>query len=207
MPRVVPAILTNDPADFGHKLKLLKFAGRIHIDISQPPFAPTRTIGLAQVHLPAGLDADLHLMISHPDKQTETVISLSPKLAIVHFEAEGNLSYFFEKIAQVGIKKGLAILPETSVDEADAIIKLADHVLVFTGNLGHYGGELRKDCLAKIGEVKAINPSAEISVDGGINPENAAEVAAAGADILISGGFIANAEDPKAAYGKIAEAL
>lgn len=207
MPQVVPAILTSDPADFGHKIKRLKFAGRVHVDVSQPPFAPTRTIGLAQIHLPDGLKSDLHLMINHPEKQAETVISLNPDLAIVHFEADGNLANFFERIGEVGIKKGLAILPETTVSEAAELIKQADHVLVFTGNLGHYGGELRGDCLAKIAEIKELNPKAEISVDGGVNPDNAAEVARAGADILISGGFIANAEDPKAAFSKIAEAV
>lgn len=206
MAEIVPALLAQDPADYGHKMTKLKFAQRVHLDIAAPPFTPNRTINLAQVHLPSGQQFELHLMLEEPLAQLETVISLNPALAIVHFEAKGNLKRFFSEIAAAGIKKGLAILPETSVSAAAELINQADHVLVFTGHLGYYGGELKWDCLGKIAEIKKLNPKAEVSVDGGVNPENAKEVVEHGADVLVSGGFIANAESPVTNYRRLAEA-
>lgn len=207
MAKVVPSILTNTPSEFGLMAGRLNFADRVHIDIASPPFTKARTIGLAQLVLPGIAKNDLHLMMHHPDRQIETVISLNPNLAIAHFEADGNLVDFFWRVGEVGIKTGLALLPETPVSKAADLIKDVNHVLIFTGHLGFYGGALKAECLPKIAEAKKINPDLEVSVDGGINPGNAKMVAEAGADILISGGFIVNADDPKAAYETLSGAL
>ncbi len=205
MAQVVPAVLAENPVDLGHDLKKVRFSRRLHIDIASPPFAPRRTIGLAQLHLPVETSCDLHLMLDNPS--AETVISLGPELAIIHFEAGGDQKNFLSRMKQVGIKTGVALLPETTVAQAAELIKNVDHVLVFTGHLGYYGGQLRTDCLPKIAEIKAINPKIEVSVDGGINLENIEAVKNAGADILISGGFIVNSADPKDAYTRLQEAV
>ena len=207
MAQIVPSITVSDPVDFGHKLKNFKFAKRLHFDTGQPPFLPNRLINLAQISLPEGKECDLHLMLDHPEKQTEMVISLGPSLVIIHYEAKGDVKAFFAEMRKVGIKTGLALLPETAVEEAREIIAGVDHVLIFTGHLGYYGGELKKDCLPKIQQVKATSPEIEVCVDGGINPTNIAEVADAGADVVISGGFISNSENPKAAFHQLMEAM
>lgn len=181
----------------------LSFANRLHIDVAAPPFTKARTLGLAQLVLPRMASCDLHLMMHHPQRQIETVISLKPNLAIAHFEADGDLVEFFWRLSEVGIKTGLALLPETPVSKAEDLIQGVKHVLIFTGHLGYYGGELNAECLPKIAEVKKINPDVEVSVDGGINPQNAKQVAEAGADILISGGFISNAQNPKDSYERL----
>lgn len=206
MAQIVPSITVGDAVEYGQKLGRLKFAERLHIDVGVPPFTPNRTIGLAQVGVPKSSKFDLHLMMHDPHWQTETVISLVPDLVIVHFEANGDLTGFLERVGQVGIKRGLALLPETTVEQASGLIKLCDHVLVFTGHLGYYGGHLKEDCLPKIAQIKELK-DVEVSVDGGINPDNAAQVVEAGADVLVSGGFIANADDPKAAFMKLEGAL
>ncbi len=205
--QIVPAVLAENPVEFGYDLKKLKFVRRLHIDIATPPFSPRRTLGLAQVSLPDNVECDLHLMLDHPERQIEIVTSLSPSLAIAHFETKGNVGHFFAELKSVGIKTGLALLPETRVEQARGLIKAVDHVLIFTGHLGYYGGDLREDCLPKIAEVKEINPDVEVSVDGGVNPDNARKVTAAGADVLVSGGFIVKASDPKIPYRQMMEAV
>jgi ribulose-phosphate 3-epimerase len=203
MASVVPAILAEDPADFTAKFNRVKgFARRLHVDIADQAFTGTRTINLAQLQLPQ-LPCDLHLMLQTPQDHLETVISLHPHLAIIHFEADGNKAALFKSWAAAGIKTGLALLPKTPVATAAALIKAADHVMVFTGHLGFYGGLMQVGVLPKIKEVKHLNPKAEVSVDGGVNGETARLALQAGADVLISGAFIVSATEPLTAFNAL----
>lgn len=206
MAEIVPAILAATPADFAAKLQAVKpFAKRIHIDITDGIFAPSQTINLAQVYGLEGVQMDLHLMLQKPSEQLETIVSLHPDLVILHQEADDDLALLFEQLQKMGIKVGLGILPDTAVGACQHNLQVADHALVFTGHLGYYGGQMDQSQLSKIAEIKAIKP-VEVSVDGGVNPGNAATTVAAGADVLISGGFIAESADPKAAYQQLMEA-
>ncbi len=204
MVEIVPAILAADAADYTAKLKRVGFADRVHIDITDGVFAPSQTINLAQVYKPAHAKTDLHLMMKRPQDQLETVISLEPDLVIIHAEADADLEPLIKELTDFGIKAGLAILPETSVESVKNLLPAIDHLLIFTGHLGFYGGEMQADCLGKIKEAKSIRPELEISVDGGVNQETAKLAIQAGADVLISGGFIVENADPKAAFQQLA---
>jgi ribulose-phosphate 3-epimerase len=83
------------------------------------------------------------------------------------------------------------------------MIKAADHILIFSGDLGHYGGTASLMQLEKIRLVKAINPNAEIGWDGGANIDNAFTLAQGGVDVLNVGGAIGNAEDPASVYATL----
>lgn len=203
-PLIVPAILATTPEDFARKLKALQpFAKRVHVDIADGVFAPNKTINLAQVHIPEGMEVDLHLMLEHPASELETAISLHPKTVIMHFESKDDLAPLFTQLTQLGINAGLAILPQTTPLQAKELISQCQHLLVFTGKLGFYGGEMQTECLAKIAEAKSVNSNLEVSVDGGVNEANAAQTAATGADVLVSGGYVVDSPDPKASYQKL----
>ena len=201
---VVPAVLATTPQEYKERLERVKFAPRVHLDFADGVFAPTKTIGLAQAYLPEA-EADLHLMLQRPGDQLETIISLHPQLVIIHAEAEVDFGAFFARLTELGIKTGLAVLPQTSISDAAQKLEQVDHLLVFAGDLGHYGGAMQPANLEKIAQAKQIKPALEVSVDGGVNDTNAAQVLAAGADVLISGSYIQNASRPRQAWQKLQE--
>jgi ribulose-phosphate 3-epimerase len=94
----------------------------------------------------------------------------------------------------------VAVLPETSLEAARPLLEHADHVLIFTGQLGHNGGTFRTDQLARAAQVRQIHPDTEISVDGGVNDLNAALIALQPVDVLYVGQFLQQADDPQAAF-------
>jgi ribulose-phosphate 3-epimerase len=198
---LAPTILAETPQDYARRIENVKgLAKRLHIDICDGVFIETRTVGLSQVYDIDGVPFDLHLMMTHPESQLEDIVSLQPELVIVHFEADFDREAFFKDLHGLEIKVGLAIGTETTIDQVKDLLPTLDHLLVFTGKLGHNGGEFRADCLEKIGQARAINPSLEIAVDGGLNQETARQAVDAGADVLDVGSFIHDAEDPEIAY-------
>jgi ribulose-phosphate 3-epimerase len=127
-------------------------------------------------------------------------------MVIIHAEADVNHMHFAAELHKEEIKAGLAILPDTSIDSVEELLDSFDHLLIFSGNLGHFGGKTDLSLLGKIAEAKEINPGIEIGWDGGINDKNAAELVQARVDVLNVGGFIQKSDRPKEAYAKL-EAL
>lgn len=208
MAEIAPAVLAETPEDYRHDLELaVSLSDRIQVDLADGKFASNLTINLPQVYWPSDVRADIHIMYENPLEHLPTLIAMSPHLVIFHAESEGvdysSLVSAAKELGGAGIKTGLALLPDTDTDSVSDSLEILDHVLIFTGELGHYGGEMRPDCLGKIAEAKHINPSLEAGVDGGINDSNAAQVVAAGADVLNVGGFLQNADDPGDAYAKL----
>lgn len=209
MPEVVPAVLAETLEGFAHDLEVaISVSQRVQIDLADGEFAPNKTVNIEQVYCPDGADVDLHVMFDDPAAHLETMIAVAPSLVIVHSEAkqlksDDEIAYIRSQLQSAGIKFGLALLPKTEVDEIDKHLHDIDHVLVFTGELGHYGGEMQKSCLSKISELKTINPNLEIGVDGGIDESNVAGVVRAGADVLNVGSYIQKASRPQEAYDKL----
>jgi len=202
MASVVPAILADTAEEYGRRLDRVKdFARRLHIDICDGVFTGSKTIGLSQVYDIDGVPLDIHLMTQHPESQIENIVSLQPSLVICHFEAESDRESFFRDLRESDIKVGLAINPETKVEQVQHLLPNLDHALVFTGgHLGYYGGQFQTECLDKIAQIKAINPDIEVSVDGGVDDRTAKLSVDAGADVLDCGSFLQNADDPHNAY-------
>jgi ribulose-phosphate 3-epimerase len=201
MASVAPTILASTPEDYSARIQRVKpFAKRLHIDICDGVFIDTRTVGLSQVYDIDGVPFDLHLMMDHPEGQLENICSLHPSLVIVHYEAAADYEAFWHELRSMEIKVGLAIKPETTIEQVKHLLPGLDHLLIFTGRLGHNGGEFRTDCLEKIGQARAINPDLEIGVDGGVNQETGRMAIEAGANLLDCGSFIHDAEDPEIAY-------
>ncbi len=202
MAEVAVTIDADTPADFAARIDRVKgFAKRIHVDISDGVFAPHKTIGLSQAYGIEGAELDLHMMVEYPESQIEKMLAFEPNLVILHFEsAGGHLKEVFSQLKAVGIRTGLAIEHDTTIEQVKDWLPDLDHLLVFTGKLGFNGGEMRVDCLDKIAAAKIFNPNLEVGVDGGVNQETARYALAAGADVLDTGSFVHEAVDPEAAY-------
>lgn len=185
MAEIVPTITVSTPGEYHERLeKILPHTRRIHVDISDGDFAPNELINLAQVYVPEGVELDLHLMVKNPFSHLNSALALKPNLIIIHAEVGGNYVDTIKEIQSFGVDAGVAFLPQTQIEDHAELVKLADHVLVFTGDLGHYGGHLDHDQLHKIAAIRAVNPNAEVSVDGGVNADNVDDL---DADVLYVG--------------------
>jgi ribulose-phosphate 3-epimerase len=199
---------TNDPHHFREQMeRVAAFASRVHIDLMDGEFAKTRSINPIQVWWPETIEADIHLMFRRPSEHLETLVSLNPSLVIFHAESEGDVVACMTHLKRFGIKVGIALLQYTSVVSAKEMIEHADHVLIFAGKLGSFGGEVDYSLLDKVEEVKAYNPQAEIGWDGGVNDKNSQKLAMAGIDVLDVGGFIQRSDAPAKAFRQLVESL
>jgi ribulose-phosphate 3-epimerase len=208
MSEVCPAILATSGENYADQIRrVADFAKRIQIDLMDGQFAENKSIDLQDVWWPDGVQADIHLMYKQPEEHLEALVKLEPNMVIVHAEASLRHMYFAARLHVEGIKAGLAILPGTSVESIEQIINSFDHLLIFSGDLGHFGGKADLSLLAKAQEAKDHHPDLEVGWDGGINEQNAKQLAANGIDVLNTGGFIQNADDPQAAYQKLIDLI
>jgi ribulose-phosphate 3-epimerase len=201
---ICPTVTAFDPHEYRTQVeRLVAFARRIHIDLMDGVFAPTKSPGLDQVWWPQELTADIHLMYQEPMQYLDQLIKLRPHMVVVHNEAHVHHMHFAAELHKADIKVGLAILRDTPAEYAYQIMHSFDHVLVFSGNLGYHGGEADLGILDKVKKIREHHPEAEIGWDGGINDQNAAQLVEAGVDVLNVGGFIQKSDDPAAAYAKL----
>jgi ribulose-phosphate 3-epimerase len=183
------------------------FAKRIHIDLMDGVFAPTVSPPLETVWWPPKIIADIHIMYQKPSPYLDLLIKLKPHLVIVHYEAELDHADFAAKLQAAGIKAGLGLLQDTAISDAAPLLAKFDHVMVFSGKLGYHGSVPDLSLLDKVHEVRRSYPDIEIAWDGGINDQNAKQLAEAGVDVLNVGGFIHKSEDPAASYQRLKELL
>jgi len=198
---IVPAITVETIDQFKEASeKVAPFARRIHIDISDGEFAPTFLLGEDQLYWAPEWEIDIHAMVARPSEHLPKLIEMKPSLIIIHSEVEENIVVLLGRIKEAGIKAGLALLKTTVPDTIKEAIQLADHVMVFSGELGKHGGTASMMQLEKVRLIKNINPSVEIGWDGGVNIENAYTLTQGGVEVLNTGGAIANAENPGDTY-------
>lgn len=198
---IAPCITVETEEQFNAAVERLKpFAERVHIDLSDGEFAPVFLYSVDKIWWPKEWIVDIHAMVMHPMDYLDKLISLKPNLITFHAETGVNLVPILENIKKFGIKAGISLLKTTVPASVADAIKIADHVLVFSGDLGHYGGVASLMQLEKVRLIRAINPTVEIGWDGGVSIDNAFTLAQGGVDVLNAGGAIANAEDPAYVY-------
>jgi ribulose-phosphate 3-epimerase len=201
---VCPTVTAYDTHEYRAQMELIgKFAKRIHIDLMDGVFAPTVSPPLETVWWPEGIVADIHVMYQKPAPYLEQLIKLKPHLVVIQYEAELDHAGFAAGLQAAGIKAGLGLLQDTTVEEAAPLLAKFDHVMIFSGNLGHHGSIADLGLLDKVREVRSRFPGIEIAWDGGIDDRNARQLAEGGVDVLNVGGFIHKADNPQEAYAKL----
>lgn len=201
MPIIVPCVTVSNPEDYKASLERVHlFAQRIHVDISDGVFAPIALLDPSQIWWPQEWQVDVHAMVSQPSQYIAQLIALKPSLITLHAETKEDIIPLMQQIKQVGIRAGVALLRSTVPSDVSAAIEQADHVMIFSGDLGKYGGTASMMQLEKVRLVRGINAGVEIGWDGGVSIENAFSLAQGGVDVLNTGGAVQKAADPKAAY-------
>lgn len=204
--RILPTILTASPDEFQAAVVAInEFTNQVQIDITDGEFAPNRTIGLDHVFWPDNWQVDIHMMVKNPSRYVDKLILMKPHLVIFHAEVEEDLRPTFDKLRQAGVKVGLALLRQTVPENKADLITLADHVLIFAGDLGKMGGQANLLQIQKIRLIRAISPNVEIGWDGGANIDNLMMIAQAGVDVVNVGSAISLAASPAEAYRAMVE--
>lgn len=205
---IVPTIMAETVEQLGEATqKLQAFARRVHIDISDGEFAPTFLLSEAQLTWPQGWEVDVHAMVARPSEHIMQLVKLKPSLVIFHAEAQEDIVPHLATLKQAGIKAGVALLKTTVPASVQPAIQAADHVMIFSGDLGKFGGTASMMQLEKIRLVKKIKPDVEIGWDGGVKVENAYTLTQGGVDVLNVGGAIAQATNPAETYNQLVKEI
>ena len=206
---IAPAILATNPDDYKNQVERLHpFAERVHVDVTDGFFAPNQTVPETQVWWPKEWKVDVHMMVARPSEHLSTIIQMNPNMVIFHAECEEDLVPIFEKLkAETLIKPAVALLRSTVPETCADAIRAAEHVLVFTGNLGEMGGQASMMQLEKIRLIKAINENVEIGWDGGANLSNVFSLTQSGVDVVNVGMAIAGNPDPEHIYRQMVDEI
>jgi ribulose-phosphate 3-epimerase len=204
MVSICPTITAYDQQEYALQMKnIAGFADRVHIDLMDGKFAPTRSVALHEVWWPHDIVADIHLMYQQPMDVVDMLVKKRPHMVIVHNEATVHHMEFAAKLHAEGISVGLAVLKDTSIEWAEQIMHSFDQVLIFSGNLGYHGGVADLGLLSKVGYVRQHHPDAEIAWDGGINDSVVNDLIGAGVNVLNVGGFVQKSSNPAQAYATL----
>lgn len=211
--RVAPSILSADFARLGEQVDTVVEAGArvIHVDVMDGRFVPPITIGplvveaLAERVHNAGAVLDCHLMISEPERQVADFAAAGADVITFHVEATPHPHRLLGAIHELGCRAGIALNPGTPAGAVEDAAGAADLLLCMTVNPGWGGQRFIEASPAKVRRLRELG-DAMIEVDGGIDPATAPGAAEAGADLLVAGSAVFGAEDPAAAYRRVAEA-
>jgi len=217
MRKIAPSILSADLANLASEVQEVAEAGAdwIHVDVMDGHFVPNITVGIPVVKSLrniTSLPLDVHLMIENPEAYVSDFARAGADLLTVHVEACPHLHRVVSQIKELGVRAGVALNPATPLSSLEEIVEEVDMVLVMSVNPGFGGQDFIPQSLDKIRRLKRWLEQRgleriEIEVDGGIKVDNAAQVARAGADILVSGSGIFGLKDRKEALRLMREAI
>ena len=199
---IAPSILAADFARLEEQVEAAAAAGAryIHIDVMDGRFVPNISIGplivkaLRPLADRADLILDVHLMIVEPERYVEAFADAGADIITVHVEATTHLHRTLQAIREAGVKAGVTLNPGTPLVMVEEVLTAVDLILIMSVNPGFGGQSYIPESSARIRRVRQLlnarGGTAVIEVDGGVKVHNAAEIAAAGADILVAGSAV-----------------
>jgi ribulose-phosphate 3-epimerase len=203
---VAPSILSADFARLGEALHTLEAAGAdwVHIDVMDGMFVPNLTLGppvIQALRACSKLPFDVHLMIEKPERYLEDFKNAGADIITVHAEACPHLHRTLTEIRRLGCKAGVSLNPATPAAVLENVLDELDLILVMSVNPGFGGQKFIPNSLAKLRQIRQMLGQRPVwlEVDGGISPQNAAEVRSAGANVLVAGSAVFHSGDIPAA--------
>ena len=198
---------SEDMHEYRRQMERIEFADRMQVDLMDGIFTTTKSPDIEDIWFFEDKKTDLHLMYKNPSDVLNTVLDLRPHLVIIHAEADVHVPTFAGAVKTEGIKLGMALLPGTNTVDVLDYIEYLDHILIFSGDLGKFGGDAKLNLLSRITQLRELKPSLEIGWDGGVNDKNTLALRDGGVDVLNVGGFIQNADNPYENYQKLTNLL
>jgi ribulose-phosphate 3-epimerase len=209
---IAPSILAADFTRLGEEVRAIEQGGAdvIHVDVMDGHFVPNISIGIPVVESlrkATQLPLDVHLMIEQPETYIEEFVRAGADRVLIHQEATVHLDRALAMIRESGAQAGAAINPATPVAMLTEVLDKLDTVLVMSVNPGFGGQKFIPGSIEKIRQLNQwrarYNGGFRIEVDGGVDAENAGELAQAGANTFVAGTSIFHTSDVAAAVRQI----
>ena len=212
--KISPSILAADFGNIERECKLIDKSGAdwFHLDVMDGIFVPNISFGMPVVKAIRQMTSkplDVHLMITKPETYIEKFIDLGSDIISFHIEATNKLEENINLIKSKNVKVGIAINPDTPIGELKNILSKIDLVCLMGVFPGFAGQKFIDKTLHRLKELKGLiessNSKALIEIDGGVNAHNYMELRSLGADVLVAGSYIFNAEDYNEVIKKLKE--
>jgi len=203
--KIAPSILA---ADFGQLDKEIEFLNQskadwIHVDVMDGRFVPNISFGqmlVKQMKKNSTLPLDVHLMIEDPERYVDSFVEAGADAVSFHIEATNHAHRLLQHLRSLNVKAGIALNPQTNVDEIDDLLEDLDLVVLMSVNPGFGGQKFIYRTLDKIRKLKTKiterNLEVLIEIDGGVGLQNAQTILEAGADVLVAGSAVFASDDP-----------
>lgn len=206
MPLIAPSMLSADFLHLDKDVEMVnEYADIFHLDIMDGVFVPNLSYGFPIVEAIASRSEkplDVHLMIVQPERYVDRFAAIGADMISFHLNATENPSAVLAQIRDHGVKAGLVINPDLPVESLFPYLKECDFVMLM-GVYAGFGGQKyiqettqRLSCLKE--EIRRQGLDVKLEVDGGVTPENIAEIVGAGVDIVVAGSAVFKASDPSA---------
>ena len=209
---IAPSMLAADFSNIARDIAVVNQsdADWFHLDVMDGVFVPNISFGMPVIKSMAKHTTkpiDVHLMIVEPDRYIQTFADLGADVLTVHVEACTHLHRSLQSIKAKGMKAGVALNPHTPVASLSHIIADIDLVCLMSVNPGFGGQSFIEATYEKVRELRTLidenKTSTLIEIDGGVTNQNASQLVAAGADVLVAGSYVFSASDPTATIANL----